>query len=160
MEIEEEHLFVQPRLAEVALLEQTITFCKNLLPKEKNEEDDKKETSFNNPEGYAVLKHKNDREEEFYMMASKKKGPTKKNKAAPSQIIKHDAWTFQQFDALKIKAPNTIKEIPDTIAELNKLLAIYQQEITEWEAKKADGRLIEDFRLKTSRKRRQTESRS
>jgi len=141
----EETITVQPHLAEVALLEQTITFCKNLLPKEKNEEESKKETSFNNPEGYAVLKNKNDRDEEFYMTASKKKGLAKKNKAAPSQTIKHDAWTFQQFDALKIKAPNTTKEIPDTLAQLQEKLDDFNFKIAEWNRKVADGSLKEEW---------------
>jgi len=153
MEREEEDLMVQPHLAEVALLEQTITFCKSLLPKEKNDEETKKETSFNNPEGYAVLKNKNDREEEFYMASSKKKGLTKKNKAAPSQTIKHDAWTFQQFDALEIKAPNTTKEIPDTLAQLNEKLDEYKEKIAEWERKKADGTLREEWLAKNRAKK-------
>lgn len=153
LEREEEELMVQPHLAEVALLEQTITFCKSLLPKEKNEEDLKKETSFNNPEGYAVLKNKNDRDEEFYMAASKKKGLTKKNKAAPSQTIKHDAWTFQQFDALKIKAPNTSKEIPDTLSQLQTQLDDYKEKIAEWERKKADGTLREEWLAKNKAKK-------
>jgi len=144
----EETITVQPHLAEVALLEQTITFCKNLLPKKKNEEESKKETSFNNPEGYAVLKNKNDRDEEFYMTASKKKGLAKKNKAAPSQTIKHDAWTFQQFDALKIKAPNTTKEIPDTLAQLQEKLDDFNFKISEWNRKVADGTLKEEWMTK------------
>jgi uncharacterized coiled-coil DUF342 family protein len=148
MEKCEENITVQPHLAEVALLEQTITFCKNLLPKEKGEEEAKKETSFNNPEGYAVLKNKNDRDEEFYMTASKKKGLAKKNKAAPSQTIKHDAWTFQQFDALKIKAPNTTKEIPDTLAQLQEKLDDFNFKISEWNRKVADGTLREEWMTK------------
>jgi len=144
----EENITVQPHLAEVALLEQTITFCKNLLPKEKSEEETKKETSFNNPEGYAVLKNKNDRDEEFYMTASKKKGLAKKNKAAPSQTIKHDAWTFQQFDALKIKAPNTTKEIPETLALLQEKLDDFNSKIAEWNRKVADGTLKEEWMAK------------
>jgi len=148
MEKCEENITVQPHLAEVALLEQTITFCKNLLPKEKGEEETKKETSFNNPEGYAVLKNKNDRDEEFYMTASKKKGLAKKNKAAPSQTIKHDAWTFQQFDALKIKAPNTTKEIPDTLAQLQEKLDDFNFKISEWHRKVADGSLREEWMAK------------
>jgi len=154
----EEDLMIQPHLAEVALLEQTITFCKSLLPKEKNDEELKKETAFNNPEGYAVLKNKNDREEEFYMVSSKKKGLTKKNKAAPSQTIKHDAWTFQQFDALEIKAPNTTKEIPDTLVQLQEKLDEYKEKITEWECKKADGTLREEWLAKNNARKEAEEA--
>jgi len=147
-EREEENLMVQPHLAEVALLEQTITFCKALLPKEKGEEVVQKDTAFNNPEGYAVLKNKNDRDEEFYMASSKKKGLAKKNKAVPSTTIKHDAWTFQQFAALGMKAPNTSKEIPETLGQLQEKLDNYKEKIAEWERKKADGTLREEWLAK------------
>merc|ERR1719159_1959116 len=43
----------QPHVAEITLLEQTIAWCKSVLPKEVKKEDtaSKKQTEFNNPDG-------------------------------------------------------------------------------------------------------------
>lgn len=151
----QDELMVQPYLAEVALLEQTITFCKNLLPKEKDEERENIQPSFNNPEGSVVLIKKQDRDEEFYMPVSKKKGPHKKNKAPSSNVIKHDAYTFRLFDALKISAPSTTDQIPSTLEQLQKELARYNAEIAVWEKKRDDGTLLEEFQQKAKEKMEQ-----
>lgn len=148
----EDKLFVQPHLAEVALLEQTITFCKNLLPKESEETKAKTEVAHTNPEGYAVLKKKDEREEEFFSAATKKKGPTKKNRAAPSTVIKHDAYTFRLFDALEVKAPSSVDQIPDTLKELQAKLDKYTAAIATWEQKKADGTLLAEFHEENAKK--------
>merc|ERR1711904_740145 len=52
----------QPHIAEITLIEQTIAWCKSVLPKEEKKKDDgaKKSTDFNNPEGYGVLLKKDD----------------------------------------------------------------------------------------------------
>lgn len=148
----EEKLFVQPHLAEVALLEQTITFCKGLLPKEEKQEEKKENTAYNNPQGYAVLVKKDDRDEEMFMAATKKKGPKKQNRAAPSTVIKHDAHTFRLFDALKIKAPSSVAQVPDTLKQLQTELEKYNAKIALWEKKKEDGTLLAEFHAEAEKK--------
>jgi len=50
-----EKLMEQPHLAETTLLEQTLTFCKSLLPKEQEAKEEKKDVALNAPEGAVVL---------------------------------------------------------------------------------------------------------
>jgi len=147
-----EQLLNQPHLAEVALLEQTINFCKTLLPKTQKEEVENVEPEYNSPEGYAVIVKKKDREEEMFMTATKKKGLHKKNKTASSNVIKHDAYTFRLFEALKITAPSTTDQIPATLETLTSELTKYQEKIAEWEKKKDDGTLLKEFQEKAAAK--------
>jgi len=156
----EEKLLVQPFLAEVALLEQTITFCKGLLPKEETEEQKKEETDYNNPQGYEVLVKKGDRDEEFFMPATKKKGPKKQNRAAPSTVIKHDAYTFRLFAAIKIKAPSSVNQVPDTLKLLNEELDKYKTKIADWQKRKEDGTLLAEFHEKEKRKSKEDEEKA
>jgi len=148
----QDQLMVQPHLAEIALLEQTITFCKNLLPKEQEVAQENIKPTFNNPEGSVVLIKKQDRDEEFYMPASKKKGPHKKNKAPSSNVIKHDAYTFRLFDALKISAPSSTDQIPATLEQLQNELERYNELVATWEQKRDDGTLLKEFQEKAKKK--------
>merc|ERR1719453_629420 len=76
LEKEIENLDEQPHVAEITLIEQTIKFCKDLLPKEsETKKEETKDTVFNNKDGEIVLGKKEDRAEEFYFV------PTKKGKA-------------------------------------------------------------------------------
>merc|ERR1711977_656360 len=52
-----EQLDEQPHVGEITLIEQTIAWCKSVMPKEQKAQDDsqKKETAYNNPEGAMVL---------------------------------------------------------------------------------------------------------
>merc|ERR1711904_97917 len=74
----------QPHIEEITLIEQTIKWCRNTMPQDtaKKEEDTKKATDFNNPDGSMILLKKTDRDEEFYFAATKsmkgKKGAAKK----------------------------------------------------------------------------------
>merc|ERR1712083_1252584 len=76
-----ERLEDQPYVAEITLIEQTIKFCETLTQKkgEKTEEE-KKETTHNNPDGTEVLMKKEDRDGEYYFAptAKGKKGKAKK----------------------------------------------------------------------------------
>merc|ERR1711861_50042 len=76
MQGEIEKLDVNPQVSVMVLIEQTITFCKGLLPQEKAEEkEEKKETVFNNKDGETVLLRKEARDEEYYYApTAKKKG--------------------------------------------------------------------------------------
>merc|ERR1712170_35589 len=77
---EVEKLDENPFVAQITLVEQTIQFCKGLLPQEVTEnKEEKKETVFNNKDGEVVLGKKEDRANEFYFAPTKKKGGAKKS---------------------------------------------------------------------------------
>merc|ERR1719387_520170 len=83
-----------------------------------------------------ILLKKDDRDEEFYFAPTKKKGGGKKKGADESKkgtSIKHDVYTFQLFDKLKLDAPVTTEEIPAVIEKLEAQLADYQQKVKDWE---------------------------
>merc|ERR1712151_542757 len=65
--------------------------------------------------------------------AAKKKGSKGKAEGGSSKPIKHNAETFQLFDQLKLDAPITTAEIPDTVTKLEELLANYQKKVKDWE---------------------------
>merc|ERR1719152_18365 len=134
-----EQLDEQPHVAEITLIEQTISWCQANLPKKKEEtKTEKKDTSFNNPEGYGILLKKDAREEEFYFAPTKgKKGPKGKKGAAEDSskgtAIKHNVETFRLFDMLKLDAPVTTDDIPAILTKLEEQLADYQEKVKKWE---------------------------
>merc|ERR1712032_232334 len=138
-EREIEKMDEQPYISEITLIEQTIKFCKSLLPKAETEQkEEKKETVYDNPEGSEVLLKKEDRDEWYFTPA--KKGKKAKGKdakgdgsGASSKPIKHNAETFQLFDKLKIDAPITTGDIPAALAKLEEEMASYQGKIKQWE---------------------------
>merc|ERR1712196_706778 len=143
MQGEIEKLDVNPQVSVMVLIEQTITFCKSLLPQEKTEEkEEKKETVFNNKDGETVLLRKEARDEEFYYApTAKKKG--KKGKSASSddgskKAIKHNAETFKLFDSLKVEAPITVADVPAVLEKLEKEMVICQEKLDAWEAQKEE----------------------
>merc|ERR1719316_330080 len=132
-----EQLDEQPHVGEITLIEQTIAWCKSVMPKEQKAQDDsqKKETAFNGPEGAMVLLKKDDREEEFYYAPTKKKSQKgkKKDDATKGKTIKHDAATFKLFDQLKLDAPLSTEEVPGIIEKLEAQLEDYNQKVKDWE---------------------------
>merc|ERR1711953_1277301 len=96
---EVEKLDENPFVAQITLIEQTMQFCKDLMPKDVAEnKEEKKETVFNNKDGEVVLGKKEDRANEFYYAPTKKKGGHKKaTKPAEDQTkpIKYNAETFK-----------------------------------------------------------------
>merc|ERR1711959_64677 len=67
MEKQVEALDEQPFVSELTLIEQTVLFCKGLMPQDPGaQKEEKKETVFNNKDGETVLLKKEDREMEFY----------------------------------------------------------------------------------------------
>merc|ERR1719408_749524 len=68
-----EQLDEQPYVSELTLIEQTVKFCKNLLPQDAGDKkEEKKETVFNNKDGEMVLMKKEDRNEEMWLMPTRK----------------------------------------------------------------------------------------
>lgn len=132
-----EQLDEQPHVAEITLLEQTIAWCKSVLPKETKESEDKTkaQTNYNNPDGAMILLKKDDREEEFYYAPTKKKAQKgkKKEDSAKAKTIKHDAATFKLFDQLKLDAPLSTEEVPGIISKLETQLEDYNNKVKLWE---------------------------
>merc|ERR1711953_465611 len=138
LERKAEKLDEQPHVAEITLIEQTISFCKSLTQArvaEKKEE--KKEISASGFEGGTLLLKKEDREEEFYFAPTKTKASKSKNKGkadgGSSKPIKHNAETFQLFDKLKLDAPITVDDIPPLLEKLEEQLAEYKKKVEEWQ---------------------------
>jgi len=138
-----ESIDIQPHIQEITLLEQTIRFCKSLVQEKKGpEEQEKKETKHENPDGTEILLSKDNREEEFYYAptATKKKGKSKNKGGAGggSKPIKHNAETFKLFDQLKLNAPITTDDIPGTLEKLEEQLTMYQEKVKAWEINKEE----------------------
>jgi uncharacterized coiled-coil DUF342 family protein len=128
-------LDTQPHLAETTLLEQTIAFCKALLPKDKAGVEEKVTKELAAPDSsMVVLMKKEDREEEFYFAPTKKKSQNKGGKAKKpdTKAIKHNVETFQLFEKLKIDAPITTDDLPATLEALEAQMAVYNDKIETW----------------------------
>jgi len=145
-----EKLDEQPYVAEMTLIEQTISFCKSLSqPKESEAKEEKKDIAHNNPEGTEVLAKKEDREEFFFVPTAKKKGKKSKGSSAAagsSKPIKHNAETFRLFDQLKLDAPITTDDIPALLEKLEEQLESYKGKVKEWEEKREEmkRKILED----------------
>jgi len=124
-----------PYLNETTLLEQTIDYCKGMLPKDDSavEEEKKDLASLAPAAGARVLLSKKDRETEMYFTATKKKN-LKKKAEKKGVAIKHTAETFAVFEQLKVKAPLTVDDIPSLLESLEKSLAGYMEKVKVWEA--------------------------
>merc|ERR1711866_36252 len=125
------------------LIEQTVKFCKGLLPQDAAEQkEEKKETVFNNKDGEVVLSKKEDRADEWYFCPTKKKGGAKKDKTASGdeskKPIKHNAETFKLFDTLGLEAPITVADVPPLLEKLDKQMETYQEKVQAWEDHKEE----------------------
>merc|ERR1712070_713466 len=100
------------------------------------------EAVYNNKDGETVLLQKDERDEEFYFMPTKKGKSGKKSKAAegdPSKKpIKHNAETFKLFDSLKLDAPITTADIPALLEKLDEQKAMYEKKVQEWAENKEE----------------------
>merc|ERR1712151_6774 len=126
-----EKLDENPYISQITLIEQTLQFCRGLMPQEAAEnKEEKKETVFNNKDGEVVLGKKEDRANEFYFAPTKKKGGAKKaNKPVEDKTkktIKHNAETFKLFDSLGLEAPITVADVPPLLEKLEKQTELYQ----------------------------------
>lgn len=142
-------LDTQPHLAETTLLEQTIAFCRGLLPKDKAGVEEKVTKAVTAPDSsMTVLMKKEDREEEFYFAPTKKKTQNKGNKVkkTDTKAIKHNVETFQLFEKLKIDAPITTDDLPATLEALEAQMAGYNEKIKAWEEQRDElkRKILED----------------
>merc|ERR1711957_282138 len=143
LEKQVEALDEQPFVSEITLIEQTVKFCKSLLPQDTEaKKDEAKETVFNNKDGEEVLMKKEDRNNEFYYAPTKKGKSAKKTKGsgedASKKPIKHNAEPFKLFDSLKLDAPITTADIPAILVKLAEQKAMYEGKVKEWEENKEE----------------------
>merc|ERR1712050_606708 len=133
MEKEVEKLDENPYVSQITLIEQTVKFCKGLLPQDAAEQkEEKKETAFNNKDGEVVLSKREDRAEEWYVCPTKKKGVPKRGKASGNESkkpIKHNAGTFKLFDTLGLDPPITEADVPPLLEKLDKQMETYQEKV-------------------------------
>merc|ERR1711972_363001 len=110
MEKEVEKLDENPYVSQITLIEQTMKFCKGLLPQDAGEK-------------------KEDSADEWYFCPTKKKGGAKKGKASNDDVskkpIKHNAETFKLFDTLGLEAPITVADVAPLIEKLEKQMEVY-----------------------------------
>merc|ERR1712050_390614 len=142
MEKEVEKLDENPYVSQITLIEQTMKFCKGLLPQAAGEKkEESKETVFNNKDGEVVLSKKEDRADEWYFCPTKKKGTPKKGKASGDESkkpIKHNAETFKLFDTLGLEAPITVADVPPLLEKLEQQIIACQEKIDASEAQKEE----------------------
>lgn len=116
-------LDTNPHLADMTLIEQTIAYCKSLVPEDKAKDDDVKK-EIEAPEGTELMVKEQVNMEEFYCF-SKKKGKKKEGKPVEKKggnVIKHNGHTFALFEQLKMDMPITLDDIPQTLSVLTQKL--------------------------------------
>jgi len=133
-----EKLEEQPHIAETTLIEQSLLFCKSLLPKEEESKVvDKKEITHNVKDGEIVLAKKGE-EEEYYFAPTKKAKASKAKGKKESKAIKHNAETFRLFSQLKLDAPVTTDDIPALVEKLEEQKKMYEEKIAVWREKREE----------------------
>merc|ERR1712086_289802 len=143
LEKQVEALDEQPLVSEITLIEQTVKFCKGLMPQDAgSEKKEEKETVFNNKDGEEVLMKKGDRDQEYYYAPTRKGKAAKKAKGAgddkSKKPIKHNAETFKLFDSLKLDAPITTADIPALLIKLEEQKLGFEAKVKEWEENKEE----------------------
>merc|ERR1712050_174229 len=143
MQKEVEKLDENPYVSQITLIEQTMKFCKGLLPQDAVEQkEEKKEVVYNNKDTEVVLSKKEDRADEWYFCPTKKKGAPKKGKASgddsAKKPIKHNAETFKLFDTLGLEAPITVADVPPLLEKLEKSMETYQEKVQACEDHKEE----------------------
>lgn len=138
-----------PGSAEMRLLEQTLLYCKKLLPKNDNETQEKKPVEYNNPEGSLIIIPKEDRSEEYLFAPPKprrhegkvrKRPPTSKLKRSKDaqQVLLHTPLSLKLFEELRIMPPVNTSDVPATIDEVEERLAEHQEKAKTWELKRQE----------------------
>lgn len=123
-----------PYLAETIALEQTIAYCKGLLPKEDVVAEETKVIDHNNPEGAKILVNKKDRDSEMYFSATKKKNLRKKGGLDKKAVaIKHNAETLQMFEKMKLSPPMTTLDLEPCLAKLQTEMDKVNDKVHAWE---------------------------
>jgi len=136
---EADKLEEQPFVSETTLIEQTIKWCKSLLPKDAEAtKEEKKDIVHTNKDDELVVLKKSDREEEFFFAPTKKAKGAKNKSKKETTAIKHNVETFKLFSELKLDAPITTDEIPPIVEKLEAQLETYQAKIALWVEKREE----------------------
>jgi len=131
-----EKLDQNPFLEKMTLIEQTISFCKSLVPDKGPEvKEEKEKKDLNVMEGAEVLVKKEDRDEFYFAPTgkSKKKSGKKAKGEGAAKPIKHNAETFKLFGELKIEPPITTDDVPSRLEQLEQQLEDFRQKVKAWE---------------------------
>jgi len=153
VERREEHEEEQPFLYETTLIEQTLSYCQQLLPKEAAPVVVKEVAApVAEIEGRKVLMSKADREEDFFFSgsggkkSSKNKNKGKKAKAAPTMEdkITHTVESIQIFSNLKMKPPVKLSDLPACVEILKKQAKTYEEKVAKWKASEEERRIAQE----------------
>jgi hypothetical protein len=141
----------QPFLYETTLIEQTLSYCQNLLPKEKVEVVvEEKAAPDAQIDGRTVLLSKKEREEDFFFSGGKSKsknktkGKKKTTEVSENDKIKHTVESIQIFSTLKIAPPVKVSDIPACMEKLSKQLETYQEKVVKWKASEEERRIAQE----------------
>jgi len=135
-EAKAEKMDQNPYLEKMTLIEQTISFCKSLVPDKGPEvKEEKEKKDLNVMEGAEVLVKKEDRDEFYFAPTgkSKKKSGKKAKGEGAAKPIKHNAETFKLFGELKIEPPITTHDVPSRLEQLEQQLEDFRQKVNAWE---------------------------
>lgn len=139
-----------PFMDQILLLQQTMDYCRGLLPLSQAAKVVEKEIEHDLPKGTAVMASKKERSEEMYFNATKgkkgKKGmkmlqPLEENEGGASkkkqtQSIKHTADSLTVFRKLGLATPMVIADLPDIISQLQDKLDDENDKAAQHEAEK------------------------
>lgn len=141
-----------PHMDHVICLEQTIDYCKGLLPLQQQKAAKEVDVIHDLPKGTQVMKTKKERSEEMFCDASKGKRGKKGNKILSanndeehlasmmkkkqSQSIKHTAESLTVFKSLSLPTPMIVSDLPDTINRLQSKLDDASAKVKDWEAER------------------------
>lgn len=141
----------QPFLYETTLIEQTMSYCQNLLPKEAAPVVVKETAApVAEIEGRKILMSKADREEDFFFSGGSKKSKNKtkgkKVKAEPTMDdkITHTVESIQIFANLKMKPPVKVSDVPACMEELKKQAKTYEEKVAKWKASEEERRIAQE----------------
>jgi len=135
------------RQPDLILMEQTIDYCKQLMPKTEVVEESKgPELDGSAFQGFQMMASKKDRAadgallvgtkaKKGFKVGGKNNGSEKEGK---SKAIKHTAGTLESFTKLKMKAPTTTADLPDLLKKLEDACASLKKDIADWEIERLE----------------------
>lgn len=141
----------QPFLYETTLIEQTVAYCKSLLPKQKVEVvEEEKAAPAAELDGRKVILSKSDRDEDFFFATNtkksknKSKGKKKVQEVTENDKIKHTVESIQIFANLKMAPPVKVSDLPVCIEKLEKQKEQYADKIAKWKASEEERRIKQE----------------
>jgi len=146
----DDHEEEQPFLYETTLLEQTIGYLKNLLPKEESVVVEEKKDAPAQVDGRSVLLSKKERDEDFFFSGgkSKSKNKSKGQKKAPvaseNDKIRHTVESIQIYATLKVTPPVKVSDIPEILVKLKKQEESYTEKVKKWKAAEEERRITKE----------------